>query len=54
MLCANSTFHITDDLSFVPFYNFKYIRIYIVDLFCNFNNMRLSYLLSDMHFPETQ
>lgn len=54
MLCANSTFHITDDLSFVPFYNFKYIRVYIVDLFCNINNMRLSYLLSDMRFPETQ
>lgn len=43
-----------DDLSIIPFYNFNYIRIFIVDLFCDSNNMRLYNLLSDMHLSETQ
>ena len=43
-----------DELSIIPLYNFNYIRILIVDLFCDSNNMRLYNLLSDMHLPETQ
>lgn len=58
MLYSSSILHIsvmaTDDLSIIPFYNFNYIRILIVDLFCDSNNMRLYNLLSDMHLSETQ
>ena len=58
MLYSSSTLHISvmamDDLSIIPFYNFNYIRIFIVDLFCDSNNMRLYNLLSDMHLSETQ
>ena len=58
MLYSSSTLHISimamDELSIIPFYNFNYIRIFIVDLFCDSNNMRLYNLLSDMHLSETQ
>lgn len=58
MLYSSSTLHISvmtiDELSIIPLYNFNYIRILIVDLFCDSNNMRLYNLLSDMHLPETQ
>lgn len=58
MLYSSSTLHISimamDELSIIPFYNFNYIRIFIVDLFCDSNNMRLYNLRSDMHLSETQ